>query len=365
MIKILYISDVNSEEPIFHSQVVPHTEELKKHYEVILLGMSRGDKYSYDYTYSSIRGDYFSFISYYNFLRQKNKLSNYINSMKIDFIYSRGCRGGLIGCYIKKCIFNNNIKLLNDVRGDEFDEHKYNLLKKLIFYFSFRIIIKNANTIFFVSSYLHKKYTRIFKCNLETAVFPTFVPDSKFVFNEMIRDEYREILGYNKDHIVLLYSGNLAKWQNTDMILKAFSKCTNKQVKLLFLTKDQAIIKLVSNNINKYNITHINVDYKEIQNFYFAADYGLLIRDNTDTNRCSSPTKFSEYVNSGLIIITTNIEADYINSIKEKKIKNVLLQNKYELEFILNDLKKDERNNIQINTLSSIVHLQRKYFNKF
>lgn len=363
MRKILYISDVNSEEPIFHSQVVPHIEELKKYYEVILFGMSRGDRYSYDYKYNSIRGDYFSLISYYNFLRQKNKLFDYINSMKIDCIYSRGCRGGLIGYYLKKYIFNGNIKLINDVRGDVFDEHKYNIFKKIIFYFTVKIIINNADIIFYVSSYLRKKFTRIFKGNMETAIFPTFVPDNKFVFNQKIREEYREKLGYNKDQLVLLYSGNLAKWQNTDIILKAFSKCTNNQIKLLFLTKDEAIIELVSRNKNKDNITYMSVDYKEIQNFYFAADYGLLIRDNIDTNRCSSPTKFSEYINSGLIIISTDIEADYIDFIKENQFNNVLISKKDELEFIFNNLKNAERNNLQINTLSSIVDLQRIYFN--
>lgn len=364
MKKILYISDVNSNEPIFHSQVLPHIEELRKYYKVILVGMRRNDEYPYDYAYSSIKGDYVPLISYFNFLKQKNKFRVFIKSIKIDLIYSRGYRGGLVGSFVKMYIFNRKIKLVNDVRGDAFDEDKDRLLTKISFYFNMRIIINNADVIFFVSSYLRNKYLRIFKFNLQTAICPTFVPNSKFVFDQNKRDEYRQKLGYKKEQIVLLYSGNLAKWQNVDVILDAFSNCTNKNIKLLFLTKDKAVKELVLKNKNKDNIMVLSVDYNNIHNYHFASDYGLLIRDNTDTNRCSSPTKFSEYINSGLVIISTDIEADYVDFLKQKQLNMILINKKSELELVFNNLERVKRNAIEINTVSSVVELQNQYFSK-
>ena len=50
-----------------------------------------------------------------------------------------------------------------------------------------------------------------------------------------------------------------------------------------------------------------------------------------------------------------------IDFIKKNQFNRVLLNKKDELEFIFNNLKKTERNNLQFNTLSSIVESQKKY----
>src|SRR5699024_8141082 len=100
---------------------------------------------------------------------------------------------------------------------------------------SLRYIFKKSNALFFVSSYLQKKYTENFNFSGPTAVFPTFVPDEKFNFSEEIRKKTRKELGYTQDDIVLLYSGNYAKHQNVDIILKSFEAAINEDLKLLIL----------------------------------------------------------------------------------------------------------------------------------
>lgn len=367
MKKILYISDVNSSEPIFHSQVLPHIEELKKSYNVILMGMDRGDGYAYDYSFSSIRGDYIIPLAYYNFCKQKKQIEEFLLNICVDAIYSRGFRGGLLGGFIKKVIYKKDVKLINDVRADVLDEYQINenVFKKILYRNLVKNVFRQSDVLFFVSSYLRSKYCSKFKYNRQTEVCPTFVPDNKFDFSEINRRLYREKLGYSDNDIVLLYSGNLARWQNVELILEMFGRIDNVEgkIKLLLLTKDDNIYPLVANNKNRAQITVLSVNYTDIQNYYFASDYGLLIRDQNETNKCSAPTKFSEYINSGLRLIARDIQADFVDIFKQKKLKGILFKSNEEFENILksDQIFEKHRNTIKLNTLSNIVETQKPY----
>jgi glycosyltransferase involved in cell wall biosynthesis len=365
---ILYISDVNASESIFHSQVLPHINELRKYYDVNLICLSRGEQqHHYDYSYASLSGDYSKIVAYINFLKNRRTLEEYLKHKSIDLIYSRGFRGGLVGVFIKKHIYKDKIKLLNDVRGDVIEEHKVldsffkSLLMQFIFNISIKYIFKNSNGLFFVSSYLRDKYIIKYNFRKRTEICPTFVPDNKFEFSPKIREQYRMQLGYAQDDIVLLYSGNFAKWQNVDVILEAFENSSRSNYKLLVLTNDKKIENLIMLNKNRDNIKILFVNYESIENYYFAADYGLLIRDDIDTNRCSAPTKFSEYINSGLILISTDIPADYIDYLKNNSLFYKLIKEKENLGTLINNLEAVKRNNIKVNTLSQLVNLQKQF----
>jgi len=362
---ILYISDVNASEAIFHSQVFPHINALKNEYRIVLIGMRRntGDKFEYDYSYRSIRGDFHYPLAYLNFLRQKKAIKMFLNKMDIDVIYSRGFRGGLLGRFIKRSIYNSKAKLVNDVRADVLDEHKGNWIDKTGFYFTIRFVFKSADSLFFVSSYLRDKYQRIFNYKDPIAICPTFVPDNKFFFSPEVRIRTREELGYSEADIVLLYSGNLAKWQNIEVILDVFSNSSNPSLRLLILTKDPEIYKMIEQNRRKDRIAVLSVDYESIQRYYCSADYGVLIRDNIPTNICSAPTKFSEYINSGLEIIGTRITSDYCDFLKDKKQDDFLVENKGELLQLFDRLTKvfRKREN-RVNLLSDIISTQIPFF---
>ena len=370
MKQILYISDVNASEPIFHSQVVPHVNELRKFYDVKLLCLSRGEQYNYDYNYSSVLVDYSIWVSYVNFKRNQTKLFDYLERNNFDLIYSRGFRGGILGALTKKYFYRKKIKLVNDIRGDALDELELldsffvKLIMKFVFNRTTKFIFKYSDGLHFVSSYLRNKYCSIYKYKGKTEICPTFVPDDKFKFSETIRKEYRANLGYVVEDIVLLYSGNLAKWQNVDVILEAFEKCKDPAIKLLIITKDVRIEEMINSNNNKENIKLFTSDYNCIQNYYFTADYGLLIRDDIDTNRCSAPTKFSEYINSGLILISTNILSDYTDYLKSSSLSYVLINEKEELAAAMNSLTKKERNNVKVNTLSQLIDIQKLFFSQ-
>lgn len=361
---MLYISDVNFNEALFHSQVKPHVEELRKHIDVDLCVLSRGGESEGAFCFPSVSGDYVYSISKFNFFLNLRSVRAFLSNKNINVIYSRGTRGGLLGLFIKRYILKYPLVFLNDVRADVLDEHKSNYFIQSAFKRSNSKIFNESSVVFFVSSYLLSKYRAFFNIATESLfVFPTFVPSGKFDFSISNRAQLRLSLGLNDRDVVVLYSGNLAKWQNFDFIIDTFSTVENESLFLLVLTKDPRIsgyIERYQLNSNK-RVFIYEADYSEIERYYHAADYGLLIRDNSDTNRCSSPTKFSEYVNAGLQLIINEIESDYVQQYKDLKLTGVLMKDKRELFQVFSSLefnKAKARNSISVNTLTDIVESQ-------
>lgn len=371
MKRILYISDLNDTVPIFHSQVIPHIRELKKFFDVTLMILNRNSKIKSEkdlaVNYDSVKGDYFYYLAGINFLKQKKKVRAIIESAEFDLIYSRGIRGGIVGCFIKKSFYSNRITLLNDIRGDALDGQKHNFISKTILNHSTRIIYNSADLLFLVSNFLKKKICDDYSFDSNKAyVFPTFVADYKFDFNEANRKCIRKELDFSDTDIVILYSGSLVEFQNVDTILSAFKISSNPNLKMLILTKDKEIKPL----IKKYDLASDKIKvkslvYEEIEKYYHAADFGILIRDNTNTNKSAAPTKFAEYVNSGLSLIINSIEADYVQIFKDKKLEGFLLDKKEDLVNCFNNMAFShiQRNVLKINTLSELVKKQKEILN--
>ena len=371
MKRILYISDLNEAAPIFHSQVIPHVRELKKNFDVTLVILNRnsGARHGQEHAvnYNSIKGDYIYYLAGINFLKQKEKMRAILKDASFDLIYSRGIRGGIVGSFIKKSFYSNRITLLNDIRGDALDGQKRNFINKAISKHATRLIYNNSDILFLVSNFLKEKICDDYSFNSNKAyVFPTFVPDNKFDFKEENRKSIRKELDFRNTDIVILYSGSLVKFQNVETILSAFSQSSNPGLKMLILTKDEGIKPL----IEKYGLSEDKIKiksmvYEDIEKYYHAADFGILIRDNTNTNKSAAPTKFAEYVNSGLSVIINSIDADYVRIFKEKKLEGFLLEKKEDLLDCFNSITTShiQRNVLKINTLSELVKKQKEILN--
>jgi hypothetical protein len=281
---------------------------------------------------------------------------------KFDFIYSRGVRGGIVGGLIKGHFFPDAV-LLNDIRGFALDGMKKNFINRLVSRNSLKFITRSSQMLFIVSPYLKEKICNEYGFNPHNAhVFPTFVADHKFDFKEENRRHIRKELDFNDNDIVILYSGTLLQYQNLDTIVSSFKLSSNNNLKMLILSKDKAVHELIT----KYDVPQDKVriksaSYEEIEKYYHAADFGILIRDNDDTNRSAAPTKFAEYVNSGLSLIINSIDAEYVRIFRKEQLKGVLLDKKEDLLNCFNhlDLSYVERNNAKINVLSDVVKRQK------
>jgi hypothetical protein len=133
---------------------------------------------------------------------------------------------------------------------------------------------------------------------------------------------------------------------------------------LLILTKDLSILDLVDKYKFSNRVLILDVSYDDIQMYYHFSDIGLLIRDNTDTNKASAPTKFSEYVNSGLMVLLNKIDSDYTYQFMDLGIHGFLLDKKEDLTYSFNSLNLNsiKRNSLSLNTLSNIIFEQKRIF---
>lgn len=166
--------------------------------------------------------------------------------------------------------------------------------------------------------------------------------DSKYFTNVDIKKELEKScrlkmqLGYLEEDIIFVYAGSTAPWQSFSLIENFFTPLLdqNKNYKIMFLSKEN------EDNIrfrNKFpNQVSINwVEHKEVANYLMCADYGILLREQSVTNRVASPTKFAEYLISGLQVIISDNLGDFSEFVKETKCGKVISEyNKiHELNF--------------------------------
>jgi hypothetical protein len=129
----------------------------------------------------------------------------------------------------------------------------------------------------------------------------------------------RKQLSFTDSDVVLVYSGSSAKWQSFHILEETVTKALtqNPSLKLLMLCKageEKALAdKFPGRVIQKW------VDEDEVHSYLQAADYGLLIREESITNKVSSPVKFAEYLAAGLPVIISENIGDYSAFVTEKK----------------------------------------------
>ena len=59
------------------------------------------------------------------------------------------------------------------------------------------------------------------------------------------------------------------------------------------------------------------VSAEEVPVYLAACDYGILVRENTVTNQVAAPTKFAEYLHSGLKVLISEHIGDYTAFVQE------------------------------------------------
>jgi hypothetical protein len=125
-------------------------------------------------------------------------------------------------------------------------------------------------------------------------------------------------LGFGFNDVIFVYSGSAADWQSIHLLdeylLPLFER--NKDYKLILLSKANIenlnLYKLYSNRVMQKWLAP-----KEVKNYLFVSDYGLLIREDSITNQVASPTKFAEYLSCGLKVIISERIGDFSSFVKQ------------------------------------------------
>lgn len=122
----------------------------------------------------------------------------------------------------------------------------------------------------------------------------------------------REKIGANNTAVIYVYAGSLAGWQSFNLLYDFIKPILtlSRQNKILFLSdKDENILKLEKDFPDQ--VICKKLPPAEVPVYLAASDYGLLIREESITNKVASPVKFAEYLACGLKVIISENLGDY------------------------------------------------------
>jgi len=199
---------------------------------------------------------------------------------------------------------------------------------KLRYYES--LYVRNADKIICVSHKLKVYFIKQYRVTNENTytVIPGLADADIFYYNDQLRKETRFKNNWD-DRFVFLYSGGIdLPWQISDVVFTFFSKLHLHNPKSFFVVLTRQI-ELAKSLFERYNIPHDSyyiefVVPEKLNQFYNAADYGLLFREDRPTNNTASPTKFSEYMLSGLPVLITEGVGDFSDFVKNNDCGFVL-----------------------------------------
>jgi glycosyltransferase involved in cell wall biosynthesis len=138
--------------------------------------------------------------------------------------------------------------------------------------------------------------------------------------NEGAINAARSRCGFKESDLVFVYSGSVAGWQSFELLHSFIAPRlkTDRNIRLFFLADaDKNIQKLKSEYPEQ--VMYKKVSAQEVPLYLMAADYGLLIREETVTNKVASPIKFAEYLVCGLKVIISDHLGDYTEYVKSNK----------------------------------------------
>lgn len=161
--------------------------------------------------------------------------------------------------------------------------------------------LRRAQRIFMVSDAMRRHFEGKYRLDL---VSKTFVAPC---CNEVLHPLSFQVPG-KYDHPVFTYAGGLSKYQCIDGMLDLFAKIQSEipGSELLFYTWD---VECAREAVRSHGIENVTVESKgqdELSAALARAKYGFVIRDDTEINRVSTPTKISTYMSNGVIPVVTS-----------------------------------------------------------
>ncbi|MEM1510460.1 MAG: glycosyltransferase, partial [Thermofilaceae archaeon] len=271
--------------------------------------------------------------------------------------------------------------------------YNYNNFEKVIYNIA-ELILLNISKIVLASSiiiqkYLEKRIKYYNKKKREIIYFPPSVPIDEIakISNTINKDHIRQRLGFCKNDIILVYTGNIRKeLSGLDILIEALLKIEKNSSYIFEKVKTLLILNIGHITDSDYRKLKyalqqtkfckkavkvlINIDRDKVYRLLSISDFGLALLDPTDSisRQMDWPLKVAEYIACGLPIIYTPfgrmsvLVADNVHGFKvnRESVDIVKVYNKiYQLD--LNDIIKFKksitsiRRYIDINSYASII----------
>ncbi len=144
----------------------------------------------------------------------------------------------------------------------------------------------------------------------------------RFFYSEEKRKKIRKQFGLNTNEYLFVFtSGGVAGWQNNSVLIKIASNGLK-------------VLNLSPIKIDHPNIINKFIPYQDVPGYLSAADIAIIFRDESIVNKVASPVKFSEYICSGLPVISNGTVDVITNYIKETGF-GVIVKSAAEIELTL------------------------------
>jgi hypothetical protein len=224
-------------------------------------------------------------------------------------------RGELLAYHLKKILYRIKFpinQVLIDIRGaaqEEIIEYtNFQFLIKKLKILNYNIALKSLRSYHYINavSLALKEYiSEKLETNDRNIFVISNLAGKHFRYSEEWRFSIREKLGIRTNETLFVFSsGGTGLWQKNQVIIEL----ANNGYKVLNLSKE---------TISHINIINRFVAYNDVSDYLSAADIAVILRDQSIVNEVASPVKFSEFICSGLPVISTKcvrLISDYIAS---------------------------------------------------
>ncbi len=185
----------------------------------------------------------------------------------------------------------------------------------------FRIAVSHALVAYWQERFGYQSAAHVvIPCTLDSKAFPDHAgPD------EEKRATFRGKLSFESNDVVMVYSGSTAPWQSFSLMELVIVPMLDAglQYKVLFLSHSTPEIESLTRRYPR-QVSNLRVRQLEILDYLSAADYGLLVREQSVTNQVASPVKFAEYLFAGLSVLISEQLGDFSEYVKRNDCGLVL-----------------------------------------
>jgi len=238
----------------------------------------------------------------------------------------------IFACNLVLAGFMGKRKIIYDGRGSiSAEQEEYNVyastgLENQIALLEQQALFKSDKRIAVSTELLNYWKSEYHFSGVNTSIIPctTSYDFSRNVNNERSASIKSE-LNIAEDELVFVYSGSIAEWQSFNKlegILQALLK-VNPTSKLLFLAKEHPLINDLINDFPG-RVYQRFVKHNDVVDYLDICDYGILLREDSVTNRVASPVKCAEYLSRGLKVLISPSIGDYSREIKQHDLGYIL-----------------------------------------
>tara|TARA_Y100001980_G_C14553990_1_gene339981 strand:+ start:3511 stop:4689 length:1179 start_codon:yes stop_codon:yes gene_type:complete len=244
-------------------------------------------------------------------------------------IHSHNAAMSFYSCLLAK-IFN--VDSIFDCHGIRYQEmqmskkHRYSRLRKKLDIFIEHFAFCNSGTVLTVSQSM-KHYIKKISVT-PTITLPMCIDAQANPYSIAKSHKIRNYLKL-KDKRVIVYSGSFAEWQcfeEMSQLLLTLQSLKNNYHFLFLIPKNdkKAVVNFLHERNLFSNSSVYSVRKSRVKYLLSASHIGLMLRKNSPVNKVSSPTKFSEYVQSGIPVIASDYVGDFSNLIKKEKLGTIV-----------------------------------------